>query len=158
MYPSTRTKMKGEQNECKILPRDLNIVWGSDENQWEIKHGEKGEQGYALAKKVMWFEVKATYRGAKAGRKYKVGFNISLDRDAKGWEGSPVFMMTTVGFSDDYTWRKLSLEHKDNLSMDDVIEIPVSARDTTLQFGLYEIWNGKWKNGLRIHHAFVTQL
>ncbi|XP_022978966.1 protein PHLOEM PROTEIN 2-LIKE A9-like isoform X2 [Cucurbita maxima] len=150
-------RVKGEPNEVKISPRDLNIVWGSDENQWEINHGE----GYALAKEVMWFEVKATYRGAKAGRKYKVGFNISLDHDAHGWEGSPVFMMATVGFSSDYNWKKLYIKkdlQKTDFPNDYEIEIPVSARDTTLQFGLYEIWNGKWKKGLRIHHAFVNQL
>ncbi|KAG6395875.1 hypothetical protein SASPL_142008 [Salvia splendens] len=29
--------------------------------------------------------------------------------------------------------------------------------DGKLSFGLYEVWSGKWKGGLKIHHAFVKE-
>lgn len=113
----------------------------------------------------MWFEVKATYKGAKAGSKYKIGFKISLTCDAFGWDSSPVYLMAKVGEFGSYTWKRLYLsskEHPEKVEFDFPsnfeIDIPISAEDTTLIFGLYEIWGGRWKGGMRIHHAYVTKV
>ncbi|EYU43687.1 hypothetical protein MIMGU_mgv1a017435mg [Erythranthe guttata] len=32
-----------------------------------------------------------------------------------------------------------------------------SSDDQRVYFGLYEVWSGKWKGGLKIHHAFITE-
>lgn len=110
----------------------------------------------------MWFEVKATHKGAKAGSKYKIGFNISLTDDASGWENTPVFLMAKVGESGSYDWKRLYLSTKDktphNFPECFEVDVPSTADDTTLIFGLYEIWAGRWKRGMKIHHAFVTKI
>ena len=113
---------------------------------------------------MTWLEVKATYKGAKPGSHYKIGFNISLNSDAFGWDSSPVFMMAKVGESGYYTWKRIYFNIIEagkspiNFPSNFEISVPVSAKDTTLFFGLYEIWGGRWKGGLRIHHAFVTKI
>lgn len=112
---------------------------------------------------MIWFEVKATYKNAKRGSKYNIGFNISLKSEAFGWESSPVFLMAKVGESGSYTWKRLYLtdmeaEKPFNIPDNFEIVIPITAKDTTLQFGLYEIWGGRWKGGLCIHHAYVTKV
>ncbi|KAE8647786.1 hypothetical protein Csa_003897 [Cucumis sativus] len=156
-----------ENHETKLAtipPRDLKIVWGSDDTQWTIKDPNDDEQSYAEAIKVTWLEVKATYKGAKPGSHYKIGFNISLNSDAFGWDSSPVFMMAKVGESGYYTWKRIYFNIIEagkspiNFPSNFEISVPVSAKDTTLFFGLYEIWGGRWKGGLRIHHAFVTKI
>lgn len=121
-------------------------------------------KSYAEAIQVMWFEVEATYMGAKAGSKYKIGFNLRLKPEAFGWDSSPVFMMAKVGASGSYTWKRLNLNAKElkhecvDFPSNFEIDIPISTEDTTLQFGLYEIWGGRWKGGLEIHHAFVNKV
>lgn len=153
----------GSEN-VKIQPRDLKIAWGSDDTQWKIEKPNEEEGSYAEAIKVTWLEVKATYKGAKAGSKYRIGFNISLNSDAFGWDSSPVFLMAKVGDSGSYTWKRLYINTRDigltpiDFPSNFEINIPISADDTTLRFGLYEIWGGRWKGGLRIHHAFVNKV
>lgn len=39
-----------------------------------------------------------------------------------------------------------------------VIEVPSDFKDTKLYFGLYEVWRGEWKGGLKVHQATVQKL
>ncbi|XP_038877535.1 protein PHLOEM PROTEIN 2-LIKE A9-like [Benincasa hispida] len=160
----TAPSEKDEHENVIIPPRDLKIAWGSDDTQWEIEKGNIEEESYAEAIKVTWLEVKAIYKGAKAGSKYRIGFKVGLKPDAFGWDNSPVFLMAKVGESGSYAWKRLYFNTRDlktkavNFPSNFEINIPSSAEDTTLYFGLYEIWGGRWKGGLRIYHAFVNKV
>jgi len=37
------------------------------------------------------------------------------------------------------------------------IDVKVGERDLELHFGLYEVWSGKWKGGLKIYKAEVIK-
>lgn len=164
-----QTKSKDHALPCNydeyiyIWMAEWGIEWNC--NEWiEWSWFVIREGSYAEAIKVTWLEVKATYKGAKAGSKYRIGFNISLNSDAFGWDSSPVFLMAKVGDSGSYTWKRLYINTRDigltpiDFPSNFEINIPISADDTTLRFGLYEIWGGRWKGGLRIHHAFVNKV
>lgn len=99
----------------------------------------------------------------EGGKKYQIGFKISLKADAFGWSGSPVFMMAKLGKKGRYTWRKMrpldQLGNNEAEIPEDKLEISVGQLDDKqLYFGLYEVWNGKWKGGLLIHHAFIREV
>ncbi|KAL0542552.1 hypothetical protein IC582_017619 [Cucumis melo] len=163
--PTENDELKTDESKTVTISlRDLKIAWGSDDTQWKIGNPNDEKECYAEAINVTWLEVKAIYRGAKPGSKYKIGFKISLTSEPVGWDSSPVFMMAKVGESGSYIWKRLYFDINNagkpptDFPSNFSISVPVSAQDTTLFFGLYEIWGGRWKKGLRIHHAFVTKI
>ncbi|GKV36858.1 hypothetical protein SLEP1_g44944 [Rubroshorea leprosula] len=90
-----------------------------------------------------------------------------MKSDAFGWANSPVFLMAKVGKRGKYIWKRLSqLEQcpKEPIDVPDPnsnsfqIDVPADAIDPRLYFGLYEVWSGKWKGGLRIHGATVKEI
>ena len=80
------------------------------------------------------------------------------------WEEGPVFMLAKVGKKGIAQWEKINLG---DLRIGNIVEIPhgklrfevsKKAEDTRLYFGLYELWTGKWKQGLQIHEAVVEEM
>lgn len=116
--------------------------------------------------RVCWLEVTASTEDLKPGKKYQVYFEVSLTTDAFGWENIPVFLMAKIGKRGKYLWKKMVLERGANsdkkfkIPMGDnlIIEVPPGSTDKKLYFGLYEVWSGKWKGGLKIHEATIQQL
>ena len=58
---------------------------------------------------VSWLEVTGTFDGLK-GKKYEIGFEVSLTPDAFGWNGCHVYVMAKVGkrentLGKDHHWR-----------------------------------------------------
>ncbi|KAJ6748191.1 hypothetical protein OIU79_029336 [Salix purpurea] len=90
------------------------------------------------------------------------GFNIIWGSDRRYWnvpEKGPIFMMAKVGKRGRYKWRKIKLPQTSDSSPATTdpfqIEVDETREDNKLYFGLYEVWNGKWKGGLLIHEATV---
>jgi len=80
------------------------------------------------------------------------------------WKEGPVFMLAKVGKKGIAKWEKINLG---DMRIGNIIEIPYGklrfevpkkAEDTRLYFGLYELWTGKWKEGLQIHEAVVEEM
>ena len=95
---------------------------------------------------------------ADKGKKYKITFKVSLKPDSFGWNGCQVLVMAKVGKKGSYEYKEVSLTQTGEKIIppeDLVLEVPRDAQDPQLYFGLYEVWSGKWKGGLEIHHAIV---
>jgi hypothetical protein len=118
---------------------------------------------------VSWLEVTGSIV-LEEKKQYEVTFNVSLAPDAFGWNGCPVYVMAKFGKKGKYTWKRATLDKdtttttstggESSFSIPDQplkITAPASSSDTTLYFGLYEVWSGKWKGGLRIHDANVKK-
>lgn len=163
-YEAEQDAVEWKENEGKkvatIRPRGLNIIWGNDPRYWHLP-AKRSEDPVELAQ-VCWLEVTGS-ANVEGGKKYQIGFNISLKADAFGWSDSPVFMMAKLGKKGRYTWRKMKpLDQLGNNSAEipeEKLEISVTQQDDKqLYFGLYEVWNGKWKGGLLIHYAFIREV
>lgn len=111
---------------------------------------------------VSWLEVTGSVDGLTPG-KYKLTFDVKLTADAFGWKDIQVFLMAKVGKKGKYKWKKVKLEQGQNNASPDgkqllSIDVPNDTTDmNTLHFGLYEVWSGKWKGGLEIYNAKVTE-
>ncbi|KAB5532319.1 hypothetical protein DKX38_018989 [Salix brachista] len=95
--------------------------------------------------------------------KYEIRFNLQVKPGAFGLSDSPIFMMAKVGKRGRYKWRKIKLPQTSSDSSPATtdpfqIEVDEAREDNKLYFGLYEVWNGKWKGGLLIHGATVEQV
>ncbi|XP_019150561.1 PREDICTED: protein PHLOEM PROTEIN 2-LIKE A9-like [Ipomoea nil] len=149
--------------KTKIYPGALSIVWGNDGRYWKpIKQTKPsyadGEMPPAELIQVNWLEVTGSVE-VKRNRRYSIQFQVSLTQDAFGWGNSPVyFMAKRDGCSKSQViWRKCSLS---SMTAGRKIYVPGnlvidSGNALQLQFGLYEVWTGKWKGGLKIHHVLV---
>ncbi|KAF5935963.1 hypothetical protein HYC85_027092 [Camellia sinensis] len=120
-----------------INAKDLKIVWGNDNRYWRTPN-ESNQPAELL--QVCWLEVTGSCFIDK-GKKYNVTFEVSLTPDAFGWNNTTLYIMAKRGEKGRYTWKKLSLI--------------LNASDDKLYFGLYEIWKGNWKGGLKIYRAVV---
>lgn len=130
----------------------------------------------AELKMVSWLEVTGSFDKVEPGKTYRLGFKISFTGDATGWDKAPVFMSAKVGKKGKTIWKRIK---SINTNFDKIkggttpvnipdetdgrFEIFVSptepiTQDTKLQFGLYEVWTGKWKSGLLIYDAFVQEV
>lgn len=100
----------------------------------------------------------------QSGKKYEIGFRVTLKPDAFGWGGTPLYLMAKLGKQGKYKKKSIYLQDeprdKDfNIPKDRfVIEVPPALTDATLHFGLYEVWSGRWKGGIQIHYAFVKEV
>ncbi|KAI8001893.1 Protein PHLOEM PROTEIN 2-LIKE A9 [Camellia lanceoleosa] len=154
----------GEQQKNIIKPKDLKIVWSSDNRYWRMP--TQPDQPAELLQ-VCWLEVTGSCPIDK-GKKYNVSFEVSLTPDAFGWNNTTLYIMAKIGEKGRYTWKKVNLTNQ-NTNKDQRFSIPheqnnlivdtvADASDDKLYFGLYEIWKGNWKGGLKIYHAVVKEV
>ncbi|KAA8547589.1 hypothetical protein F0562_004018 [Nyssa sinensis] len=158
--PDTTNGAKG----LIVEPRGLDIVWGNDTRYWRMPENKPAE-----LLQVCWLEVTCsidigTLKSARL-EKPQIGFKLSLSSDAFGWSGCPIYIMAKIGKKGKYFWKKVDLQAirgntqefdiPEDFCMDIVKDSPAS--DEKLYFGLYEVWSGKWKGGLQIHHAFLRE-
>ncbi|MBA0626974.1 hypothetical protein Godav_004537 [Gossypium davidsonii] len=148
-------------------PKAFNIVWGSDTRYWRIPRSpipEYDEQEAAELIQVSWLEVTGSVK-LEPSTRYEISFKLSFRRDSFGWSGAPIFLMAKVGKKGKYKWKRL--KELDNLPKDPImvptddsftIEPIQDIPDKRLYFGLYEVWSGKWKGGLKVHEAIVKKL
>ncbi|XP_059625198.1 protein PHLOEM PROTEIN 2-LIKE A9 [Cornus florida] len=161
--PTAKEVIKRDPYDCKIFPRGLNIVWGNDDRYWRMTTNKN--ESVAELLQVCWLEVSCSIP-LVLKKRYQIGFTVSLTSDAFGWSGCHVFIMAKLGKKGKYIWKKLLLTTQtdkaefqipeENLFMEVPSQV-ASEDDRTLYFGLYEVWSGKWKGGLRIHHAFIKE-
>jgi hypothetical protein len=114
---------------------------------------------------VCWLEIDgSTSEPLSKGKGYALSFKISMTKQDSVWKEGPVFMLAKVGKKGIAKWEKINLG---DMRIGNIIEIPYGklrfevpkkAEDTRLYFGLYELWTGKWKEGLQIHEAVVEEM
>ncbi|KAL2474741.1 Protein PHLOEM PROTEIN 2-LIKE A9 [Abeliophyllum distichum] len=151
-------KSKGDQ--LIISPRDLNIVWGRDSRYWKIQPELDNMPAELL--QVCWLEVTGSVNGIDPKKSYKVDFTVSFTPDAFGWGEYPLYFMVKTGKEENFVWKKVVIS---STKANDPIQIsgdsnPVkdsSSSNSKLYFGLYEVWSGKWKGGLKIHKVVVRE-
>lgn len=119
---------------------------------------------------VCWLEVCGSVVKTRPDKTYEVGFKISLAPDAFGWAQSPVYLMAKRGKNGKFKWKKLFIGADGNKEGeitvtsevvkkdDDQASSTNTTDDSKLYFGLYEIWSGRWKGGLKIDYAFIREL
>uniref|UniRef100_A0A6N2JZC5 Protein PHLOEM PROTEIN 2-LIKE A9 n=1 Tax=Salix viminalis TaxID=40686 RepID=A0A6N2JZC5_SALVM len=162
-YPWKYAVIDEDEVRWRFKPRQLDITWGDDSQYWKMP--EEGTDGPAELLKVAWLEINgSTPKPLPKGKKYALSFKISMAHDDPVWRTDPVYMLAKVGKKGTSNWEKINLG---DMRVGDIIEIPSGklrftvpekAKDTTLLFGLYERWGGKWKKGLRIHEAVVEEM
>ncbi|CAA3010767.1 protein PHLOEM PROTEIN 2-LIKE A9-like [Olea europaea var. sylvestris] len=142
------------EKEIKIQPEDLNIIWGEDNRYWNIKPGK------AELLQVCWLEVTGSVRCIDPKKSYRVSFNVSFMTDAFGWGVHPLYLMLKAGKDGKVEWKKIEIKEANesvNITGDSKAQTD-STGDSRLYFGLYEVWSGKWKGGLEIHHVIVKEV
>ncbi|XXG65785.1 hypothetical protein AAC387_Pa05g3407 [Persea americana] len=152
-----------EKQTTTVRPSALDIVWGKDSRYWRLPTKDEAP---AELLQVSWVEVSGSLDLSMFEEKknYRLFFRVSLQSDAFGWQGSPVYMMVKVG-QGRQKWKKFDLG---TAQQNTIIEIPadlkfeVPVKDKQgpgdkLRFGLYEIWRGRWKGGLVIHDVRITR-
>ncbi|KAG7012602.1 Protein PHLOEM PROTEIN 2-LIKE A9 [Cucurbita argyrosperma subsp. argyrosperma] len=149
-----------------------------------IGRNSKGIKCAAELKQVSWLEVACSTK-VESGKTYKVGFEVSLKPDAFGWKDVDVYVMAKVGKSGKYIYKKFQLHNLDKLKkiripdkLNEPLKIkatpppsdkskspnseatsprPEKTESSEIHFGLYEVWNKKWKGGLIIKYAFIEE-
>ncbi|PIN02339.1 hypothetical protein CDL12_25149 [Handroanthus impetiginosus] len=151
---------KYEGKQIKILPKNLNIVWGGDNRYWTVPN----DNSTAVLHQVCWLEITGSVEETSPKKNYEVGFKISFAPDAFGWGNSPIYIMVKRGKDGKFVWKKYTLNPNEKGQFDitgrlmKADDSSQASNDNKLYFGLYEVWSGKWKGGLKIHHAFVREL
>ncbi|KAM3361610.1 protein PHLOEM PROTEIN 2-LIKE A9 [Capsicum galapagoense] len=142
-----------------VYPKALNIVWGNDKRFWKLPIYEN--DGAELIQ-VNWLEVTGCIDNINIAKKtaYDIGFTMSLMNDAFGWNDSPVYLMAKWG--DNTQWRKVNMTSEINGKKLIPKTITITKGKGTnvdeIYFGLYEVWNKKWKGGLKIHSVNLTEI
>ncbi|XP_015158531.1 protein PHLOEM PROTEIN 2-LIKE A9-like [Solanum tuberosum] len=156
-YQGNYTFSKTEKGYI-VYPKSLNIVWGNDKSYWKLPNYEKDD---AELMQVNWLEVTGCIDNINIAKKtsYEIGFTMSLMTDAFGWSGSPLYLMAKWG--DNTQWRKVNLTTEINgkkiISKAITITKGKGNNSDKIYFGLYEVWNKKWKGGLKIHSVNLTE-
>ncbi|KAI3455834.1 hypothetical protein Pfo_012497 [Paulownia fortunei] len=151
---------KDKHGKMIIPPKDLNIVWGGDNRYWNVPNNENLP---AELYQVCWLEVTGSVNGTCPNKDYDVGFRVSITPDAFGWGCSAVYVMVKRGKEGKFAWKKVFLNPNETKEFEITgrlmkAEKPVQdPNDQKLYFGLYEVWSGKWKGGLKIYHAFIRE-
>lgn len=68
--------------------------------------------------------------------------------------------MLKAGKDGNVKWEKIEIKEANtsvNITGDSKAQTD-STGDSSLYFGLYEVWSGKWKGGLEIHHVIVKEV
>ncbi|PPS18018.1 hypothetical protein GOBAR_AA02559 [Gossypium barbadense] len=158
--PHQRANYDYMEERCFIFkPREFDIVWGNDNRCWRIAKpigpstSRKNEEEFAELLQVSWLEVTGITPKLDSPSTYHITFRLSLDKGASSWTGCK------------YKWKKLEVEKltgdpTDFPSKADPLEVETVADqpDRRLYFGLYEVWSGKWKKGLKVYNATVKQI
>lgn len=145
-----------KDGKMTILPKDLNIVWGKDDRYWKVP----GDGQAAELQQVSWLEVTGSVDQTDPNKKYDVGFQVSLTPDAFGWGTYPIYIMAKRGKAGKFAWRKYTLNPNATSIFDMTGSLKLDqteAQSEKIYFGMYEVWSGKWKGGLKIHHAFIRE-
>ncbi|XP_051129002.1 protein PHLOEM PROTEIN 2-LIKE A9-like [Andrographis paniculata] len=155
------TPEEGGARQLIIYPRDLNIVWGRDCRYW---NAPKLKEAAELLQ-VSWLEVTGSVDNIDPDKAYEVGFELAFTADAFGWGSSPIFMMVKRGKQGKFAWKREILDSNQTepcrfwSTLKEADEKTNQDPDSRkLYFGLYEVWSGKWKGGLRINKAYVKEL
>jgi len=112
---------------------------------------------YAELIQVSWLEVSGKVPVDK-GKTYKVQFDVEVKAEGFGWGDTNVLVMAKVGKKGTYKYKEVRLKCGRNINIPEVeIFVPEDTEDKELHFGLYEVWSGKWKGGLRIYKAEVIK-
>ncbi|CAI9782228.1 unnamed protein product [Fraxinus pennsylvanica] len=136
-----------------IPPEDLNIIWGRDNRYWKIQPGQ------AELLQVCWLEVTGSVRGIDPTKSHRVSFNVSFTPDAFGWGVSPLYVMLKAGKAGKVKWEKVKIDTEKTKITGDSYPVENNSNDNPkLYFGLYEVWTGKWKGGLKIHNVIVEEV
>jgi hypothetical protein len=107
---------------------------------------------------VCWLEVTGSVGNIKSEKDTEVIFKLSLTPDAFGWGGCPVYVMVKRGKTGKFVGKRYPLtgfEHLKEFTISCKLNSDKRNPEETLYFGLYEVWSGKWKGGLRIHGVTV---
>uniref|UniRef100_A0A5B7C889 Putative SNARE family protein n=1 Tax=Davidia involucrata TaxID=16924 RepID=A0A5B7C889_DAVIN len=146
-------------------PKELGIVHGNNSRYWRMPPDNTDEPAKLLD--VCWIEICGSIdiKKLNPGKKYQIGFKVSLTNGARGWSpDSVVRIIAKIGKKGKFNWRTLNLEGYERKKIFDIpdnllIYIPRNASfsEEKLHFGLYEIWGGNWKSGLKIYHAFIKE-
>ncbi|KAG6423566.1 hypothetical protein SASPL_113966 [Salvia splendens] len=161
-------ELKLDQKKMEIKPKDLSIVWGKDNRYWSIPDDGAAAELY----QVSWLEVTGCVSKTEPGKEYEVGFQLSFTADAFGWSGSPVYILVKRGKTAKFKGHKFSLDTSkeseeikakidainNNSTTDEAEDANAKEENSKVYFGLYEVWRGKWKGGLKIHHAFIQEV
>ncbi|KAJ7969289.1 Phloem protein 2 [Quillaja saponaria] len=152
------------QGGFMIFPRGLTIIWGNDSRYWRIPK-ETDPNPEAELIQVSWVEVTGKVP-VKAGKKYEISFDVALKSDAFGWNGSQVLVMAKIGKGGKYSHKSAALDaptrtpnQKFQVPVPKLeISVPENTENPELYFGLYDVWNWKWKGGLVIYNAVVKEI
>lgn len=109
---------------------------------------------------VCWLEVTGSVRGIDPKKSYRVSFNVSFTPDAFGWGVHPLYLMLKAGKDGNVKWEKIEIKEANesvNITGDSKAQTGPTG-DSSLYFGLYEVWSGKWKGGLKINHVIVKEV
>ncbi|XP_058759237.1 protein PHLOEM PROTEIN 2-LIKE A9-like [Vicia villosa] len=141
----------------RIKPKGLNIIWGNDLRYWK-----KTSDDYAELIQVSWLEVSGKVP-VERGQTYTVKFDVEVDQNGFGWDNTPVLVMAKIGKKGKYDYKVVELVCDGvtkTIPKDEQLNITVNQDeiDPELHFGLYEVWSGKWKGGLRIKKAEVKKI
>ncbi|XP_049385457.1 protein PHLOEM PROTEIN 2-LIKE A9-like [Solanum stenotomum] len=158
-YQGNHTFSKTEKGYI-IYPKALNIVWGNDKRFWKLPKYEK--DGVELIQ-VNWLEITGCIDNINVEKKmsYDVGFTVSLMTDAFGWSDSPIYLMAKWG--DNTKWTKVNLT-SDQINGKKMVSKTITITKgkgnnvDKIYFGLYEVWNKKWKGGLKIHSVNLIEI
>lgn len=111
---------------------------------------------------VSWLEVngKAKLSNLVPEKEYAVKFKVELKPDNFGWASRPVYLMVKI--ESKRSWKKSDLSTKAAGADFDVpigslltFKVPKDAGDKIVEFGMYEIWKGRWKGGLVIKEVVI---
>ncbi|CAK7336982.1 unnamed protein product [Dovyalis caffra] len=160
-----RAEAESDKNKCRwsFKPRELHITWSENPSNWKMPEKENDP---AELQNVCWLEINSsTPEPLSKGKRYALSFKISLSEQNFGWDAVPaVYMLAKVGKKGRANWAKINIADMKVGNEMEVpygklqFEVPKYAEDTTLHFGLYELWSGGWKGGLRIHEAVVEKM
>ncbi|MCI06711.1 lectin, partial [Trifolium medium] len=115
---------------------------------------------------VSWLEVSGKVGPADEGETYVVKFDIEVKDTGFGWGNTEVLVMAKIGKKGSYEYKpvKLACNYKGYIPKpnEEQLEITVKnqgsgEKDLDIHFGLYEVWSGKWKGGLKIKKAEVKK-
>ncbi|GLT59895.1 hypothetical protein SLA2020_326900 [Shorea laevis] len=147
-----------------LTPQAFDIVWGNENKHWRIPSNTWAGFPAELVS-VWWFELSGSVP-VIPGKRYRISFKLGFNPKSFGWNTHPIFLMAKIGKSGRYVWKALTeLETMPRGPIDTPadcnpfeIEVPPSALDPTLYFGIYEIWSGSSKKGLLLYSASVKEV
>ncbi|KAL0908784.1 hypothetical protein M5K25_023293 [Dendrobium thyrsiflorum] len=154
---------KGDKSNNVVIhdkPRALDITWGGDERYWKFPSSDNSSPVELL--QVSWLQVngKAKLSYFVPEKEYAVKFKVELKPDNFGWADPVYLMVATDGRQ--RTWKKADLSTKIagkefDVPIDKLLtfKVPKDTNGKMVEFGMYEIWKGRWKGGLVINEVLI---